>query len=289
MDVSPQLLWQSLINGFALGWLYILMALGLSLIFGITRVMQFAHGEIYMLGGYVVYVLSVSLELDLYLSILIAMVVVGSFGLLLYLGLFKRFSGQMVNPIIISVGLTLILQSAMIVTFGITQRTLPRLSEGHFSVLGSPVPRDRILVIGVSFVLVVALYVAQKKHRYGQGMIASVQSPEGALLQGISHTRMGAISMFIGSALAAAAGGLAGSVFQLTPYMGVQPLIKGLVIIVLGGLGSLPGVVVGGILLGVLDGVAPVVIGSGWAAILPLVIVMVVLVVKPKGLWGHEG
>lgn len=288
MDVSPQLLWQSLINGFALGWLYILMALGLSLIFGITRIMQFAHGEIYMVGGYVVYLFSVSLHLNLYLSILLAMVIVGAFGLLLYYGLFKRFSGQMVNPIIISVGLTLILQSAMIVTFGLSQRNLPRLAQGHFTVLGSPVPQDRILVIGVSFVLVLALYVALKKHRYGQAMVASVQSPEGALLQGISHVRMGAISMFLGSALAAAGGGLAGSVFQLTPFMGNQPLIKGLVIIVLGGLGSIPGVVAGGIMLGVLDGVMPVVIGSGWAAIIPLVIVMIVLIVKPTGLWGYE-
>lgn len=286
--MTLQLLWQSLINGFALGWLYILMALGLSLIFGITRIMQFAHGELYMVGGYVVYVLAVSLHLNLWLSILLSMIIVGAFGFLLYLGLFKRFSGQMINPIIISVGLTLILQSAMVVAFGLTQRSLPRLAEGSLTILGSPVPKDRIVVIGISFLLVAALYYALKKHRYGQAMVASVQSPEGALLQGISHSRMAAISMAIGSALAGGAGALAGSVFQLTPYMGVQPLIKGLVIIVLGGLGSIPGVVVGGIFLGLLDGVAPVVLGAGWAAIIPLIVVMVVLMVKPTGLWGYE-
>ena len=285
--MTAQLLWQSFINGFALGWLYILMALGLSLIFGITRIMQFAHGELYMLGGYVVYLFSVSLHLNLFLSILLAMVLVGAFGFLLYVGLFKRFTGQMVNPIIISVGLTLILQSGVMVVFGITQRSLPRLAEGGLSLLGSPVPKDRLIVVVVSVILVAALYVALKKHRYGQAMVASAQSPEGAQLQGINLARMGAISMFTASALAAAGGALAGSVFQLTPYMGVQPLVKGLIIIVLGGLGSVPGVVVGGIFLGLLDGVAPVVLGAGWASILPLVIVMVVLIVKPTGLWGY--
>lgn len=285
--MTAQLLWQSFINGFALGWLYILMALGLSLIFGITRIMQFAHGELYMLGGYVVYLFSVSLHLNLFFSILLAMLLVGVFGYVLYVGLFKRFTGQMVNPIIVSVGLTLILQSGIVVVFGITQRTLPRLAEGGLSLLGSPVPKDRLVVVAVAIILVIALYVALKKHRYGQAMVASVQSPEGAQLQGINLARMGAISMFAASALAAAGGALAGSVFQLTPYMGVQPLVKGLIIIVLGGLGSVPGVVVGGIFLGLLDGVAPVVLGAGWASILPLIIVMIVLLVKPTGLWGY--
>ncbi|MCZ7665578.1 MAG: branched-chain amino acid ABC transporter permease [Thermoleophilia bacterium] len=285
--MTPQLIWQSFVNGFALGWLYILMALGLSLIFGITRIMQFAHGELYMLGGYVVYLLTASLHLNLFLSIILAMVVVGAFGLLLYIGLFRRYTGQMVNPIIISVGLTLILQSAVVVTFGITQRSLPRLAEGGLSLFGSPVPKDRLVVVAVALALVVALYAALKKHRYGQAMVASVQSPEGAQLQGINLKLMGGLSMFTASALAAAGGALAGSVFQLTPYMGVQPLVKGLVIIVLGGLGSVPGVVVGGIFLGLLDGLAPVVLGAGWASILPLLVVMAVLLVRPTGLWGY--
>jgi branched-chain amino acid transport system permease protein len=286
--MTPQLLWQSVINGFALGWLYILMALGLSLIFGITRIMQFAHGEIYMVGGYVVYVLSVSFGLNLYVSILLAMVVVGAFGFVLYMGLFRRFRGEMINPIIVSVGITLILQSGMVALFGLTQRTLPRLAEGHTTLFGSPVPTDRLIAVGVSVLLVLALYVVLKRTRYGLAMVASVQSAEGARLQGISYTGMAAASMVIGSALAAAGGGLAGSIFQLTPYMGVTPLIKGLIIIVLGGLGSIPGVVIGGILLGLLDGIAPVVLGPGWAAVIPLVIVMMVLIVKPTGLWGYE-
>lgn len=285
--MTAQLLWQSFINGFALGWLYILMALGLSLIFGITRIMQFAHGELYMVGGYVVYLFSVSLHLNLFFSIILAMLLVGAFGYVLYVGLFKRFTGQMVNPIIVSVGLTLILQSGIMVVFGITQRTLPRLAEGGLSLLGSPVPKDRLVVVAVAIILVAALYVALKKHRYGQAMVASAQSPEGAQLQGINLARMGAISMFAASALAAAGGALAGSVFQLTPYMGVQPLVKGLIIIVLGGLGSVPGVVVGGLFLGLLDGVVPVALGPGWASILPLIIVMIVLLVKPTGLWGY--
>ena len=137
-------------------------------------------------------------------------------------------------------------------------------------------------------ILVSLVYAFTKKHKYGQAMTASVQNPEGALLQGISPFVMGAISMMAGCALGAAAGAMAGSIFQLTPYMGTLPLTKGLVIIVLGGMGSIPGAVVGGLFLGLVDGLVPPLLGAGPAAILPLVLVIGVLILRPAGLWGRE-
>jgi branched-chain amino acid transport system permease protein len=119
-------------------------------------------------------------------------------------------------------------------------------------------------------------------------MIASAQNPEGAILQGVSPDKMSALAMAIGCALAAAGGVLAGALFALGPVMGLQPMIKGLVIIVLGGMGSLPGALIAGMILGLIDGLVPIMFGPAWAALLPLLIVILVLIIKPQGLFGHE-
>jgi branched-chain amino acid transport system permease protein len=118
-------------------------------------------------------------------------------------------------------------------------------------------------------------------------MVASAQSREGALLRGIGPNQMSAIAMAIGCALAAAGGALAGSIYALGPWMGTQPLLKGLVIIVLGGTGSLLGAAIGGMILGLIDGVIPVVFGPAVASLLPLVIVIFFLLLRPQGLLGR--
>jgi branched-chain amino acid transport system permease protein len=276
------------VNGLALGWVYVLMALGLTLIFGIMNIMQFAHGEVYMLGAYVVFYLTSSLKVPLPIAILLSMLSMAAFGVLLERTLFQRVRGGMLTPIVISLGLILILQSGAIASFGLYERTIPRLAQGSFEALGSMIPKDRLLAVVVAVLLSLGLYVFLKRTRYGQAMIASTQSPDGAVLQGISPTGMSTLAMAIGSALAAAGGALAGSLFALSPYMGTQPLLKGLVIIVLGGMGSLPGAALAGMTLGLIDGLVPILLGPAWAALLPLVLVIFVLVIRPQGLFGHE-
>ena len=140
----------------------------------------------------------------------------------------------------------------------------------------------------VAVILSLVLYVFLKTTKYGQAMVASAQSPEGAILQGISPDRMASLCMAIGCALAAAGGTLAGALFALSPYMGLSPLIKGCTIIVLGGMGSLPGALVAGMILGLIDGLVPILFGHTWAAIGPLLVVILVLIIKPQGLFGHE-
>ena len=127
-----------------------------------------------------------------------------------------------------------------------------------------------------------------KATKYGQAMVASAQNPDGAILQGIGPNKMASLSMGIGCALAAAGGVLAGSMFQMGPYMGLLSLVKGLLIIVLGGLGSLPGAIIAGMSLGIIDGLFPILFGHAWASLSPLFFVIVVLVFKPQGLFGHE-
>ena len=168
------------------------------------------------------------------------------------------------------------------------QKSLPPLINGSFDFAGAGVPKDRILAIAFSVVALLILYVFLKKTRLGLAMVASAQNREGSFLKGINPNHMSMAAMAIGCALAALAGALAGSILQLQPYMGSLPMINGLVTIVLGGLGSIPGAVIGGLILGLINGIVPVMFGSAAAAVAPLVIVILVLLFRPKGILGHD-
>ncbi|MBW1774934.1 MAG: branched-chain amino acid ABC transporter permease [Deltaproteobacteria bacterium] len=287
MDLPIEAIWQGMMNGLALGWIYVLMALGLTLIFGIMHIMQFAHGEIYMIGAYVVYYLTASLGLPLLVATGVSMVVMAGVGLVLERCLFRPLKMDWPSAVVGATGLTLILQSGSVVMFGLYQRNIPVLAQGPFNLLGSVVPKDRIAAVVVAVILSLVLYLFLKLTRYGQAMVASAQSPEGAILQGIGPNRMSALAMAIGCALAAAGGTLAGSLFTLSPFMGLRPLIKGFTIIVLGGMGSLPGAFIAGMTLGLIDGVVPILFGPAWASIGPLLLVILVLIIKPQGFFGH--
>jgi branched-chain amino acid transport system permease protein len=279
---------QAIANGFALGWMYVLIALGLTLILSIMGILQLAHGEVYMIGAYVTYFLCVSLGINLYASMIISMVVMGVFGVILEKFLFRPAQRQILPPIVVSLGLTLILMSFAVTQFGLKEKSIPRLAEGSLMFFDSAVPKDRIIAVGFAVALLLLLYLFLKRTKYGQAMIASAQSPEGALLRGINPNRMSSLAMAIGCALAAAGGTLAGSILMLNPSMGTFPLMKGLVIIVLGGMGSLLGAAVGGIILGLIDGILPVAFEPGIASVAPFIIVIIILLVKPQGLFGHE-
>jgi branched-chain amino acid transport system permease protein len=279
---------QAIVNGFALGWLYVLMALGLTLILSIMGILQLAHGEVYMIGAYVTYYCCVSFGVNLYASMFISMAVMAGFGLFLERFLFRPVRAQILAPIVISLGLTLILMSTAVVGFGLYERSIPRLAQGSFVFLGSAVPKDRIIAVGFAVGLLLLLYLFLKKSKYGQAMVASAQSWEGAILRGISPNMMSSMAMAIGCALAAAGGTLAGSILMLTPSMGTLPLVKGLVIIVLGGMGSFLGAAVGGVFLGLVDGIIPVAFSPGLTSLAPLVVVILILLARPQGLFGHE-
>jgi branched-chain amino acid transport system permease protein len=280
---------QAIVNGIALGWLYVLMALGLTLMLSIMGILQLAHGEIYMMGAFLVYYLTRQ-SIGIYPAIAISMVAMAVIGVILERLLFRPRPNRdvVLTSIVISTGLTLILTSAAVVGFGLYTKSLPRLIGGSFDLAGAGVPKDRILAIGFSVVALLLLYAFLKKTRLGLAMVASAQNREGSFLKGINPNTMSMAAMAIGCALAALAGALAGSILQLQPYMGSLPMINGLVTIVLGGLGSIPGAVIGGMILGLLSGILPVMFGPAAAAVAPLVIVILLLLFRPKGILGHD-
>jgi branched-chain amino acid transport system permease protein len=279
---------QSFINGLALGWIYILIAMGLSLVFGTMRILQFAHGEVYMLGAYAVYFFSVTHGLPFLVAMPLSMVTGLVLGLILERFFFRPLGGEFLPTIMIALGVMIVLQAVVTVGFGVTPKSIPSFAPHAVEVLGVRLGSDRLIAVGVSVAMVLLLYLFLKRSKYGQALTAAAQHREASLLMGINPTQMSVIAMAIGSALAAIAGGLMGSIFPINPVMGGTALVKGLIIIILGGMGSLLGVVVGGLILGFIDGVAPVISGPAVAAIAPLFIVTVILVLRPQGLFGHE-
>lgn len=279
---------QSFINGLALGWIYILIAMGLSLIFGIMGILQFAHGEVYMLGAYTIYFFSVTHGLSFFTAMLLSLVMGLVLGLILERFFFRPLGGELLTTIMVALGLMIILQASVTVGFGVTPKSIPSFAPHPVEILGIMLGRDRLIAVGVSIGMILLLYLFLKKTKYGQALTASAQHPEASLLMGIDPVQMSVIAMAIGSALAAISGGLMGAIFPINPFMGGTALMKGLIIIILGGMGSLLGVVVGGMILGLIDGIAPVLAGPAVAAISPLFIVAIILVVRPQGLFGHE-
>jgi len=277
-----------LINGVCLSCIYILIALGLTLILSIMNIMQFAHGEIYMIGAFVTYYLSVRMELNVFLAMFISMIVVGILGLILERLIFRQLLGKFMEVVCVAVGLMLILQTGALLGFGPTEKFIPNILPGVLNILVWPVPYDRAVAVLVSIVFTLILFLFLKRSKYGQAIIATAQHREGALLQGINPNLMYAMVMAIGSALAAVAGSFAGAIFILDPFMGGTALMKGILIIVIGGMGSLLGVIIGGIIIGLSDALIPIAFGSAPAVIAPLILIMLILIIRPEGLFGHE-
>jgi branched-chain amino acid transport system permease protein len=281
------MLWQGIVNGLSAGWIYVLVALGLTLVFGILRIVQFAHGEIYMLGAHTVYYMCVVLGMNIVPSFVIAAVAVGLLGIVIEKFLFRRLRGQMEQSIIITIGLILLLQTTAVLVFGGNDKSIPRVIPGIMQLWGAHLSWDRALTVAVGVAVMVVFYLFISRTRVGQAMVAISQDNDAATLMGINVNRICALSMAIGCALAAIAGGLMGSIFSVEPFMGGFAISKGIAVIILGGLGSIGGAVVGALILGLVDGVVSLYYSTTVAYIVGFAIIIVILVVKPTGLMGR--
>ena len=287
LEISTYAIMQSLINGFCLAWIYILIAAGLSLIFGIMNILQFAHGEIYMFGAYFVYYFNVILGMNFFFALLCSIFLMGVVGLILERFIFRHLRGELLSTLIISLGLMILFQSSAQVMFGVTPKSIPSFFPHVVNFMGLKIGGDRLIVVGISIVIMLCLIFVLKRTKLGQALTASAQHPDASRLMGINPYLMAGTAMIIGSALAGAGGGLMGSIFKVDPYMGGTALLKGLIIIIVGGKGNLYGVIVAGLLIGLIDGLVPVFFGPAVTAILPLFFVAIIVIVRPQGLFGY--
>jgi branched-chain amino acid transport system permease protein len=279
---------QSIVNGFTLSAIYILVSLGLTLILSIMNIVQMAHGEIYMIGAYLVYYLFSVMHVNFYISLLASILLVGGFGIIMQRFLFRRYTGDPERAMIISIGLMLCLQNIVIFVAGGVAKAYASPFTGVAKFLGVSLSWERLIIIAVGVILVIALFMFVRYTKQGQAMLAISQDKEGAALQGININRISSLAMFLGSALAALAGGLVGGLFSLLPTMGSFALMKGIAVIVLGGLGSIPGVIIGSLCLGLIDGIVPMFSTVYIAGLIGYGAIILILFFRPKGIWGHD-
>ena len=276
-----------IIDCLMLSSIYILVSLGFALVLSIINILNFAHGALYMMGGYVCYCLSVQLGLNPWLSFILTMIILGLAGLILERVCFRPLVGDVNRTIIVTIAISLIIETTANILFGNENRKIPSFISGMFEMGAISISLERLATFITCWVLLILLSLFVKT-KTGQQMLAVSQDREGAVLQGIRVHRISALAIALSCALAAIAGTLMGSIFDLKPLMGGAMLIKAIEVVVLCGIGSIGGILVGGLIIGTIDAVLPLFAGGAVTQAAGLGIIIVLLLLKPQGLFGRE-
>ncbi len=279
---------QILLNGLQLASVYVLTALGFTLIFGILHIVNIAHGNIYMLGGYAIWILFTILKVNYFVSLLITIAIVGLIGLGIERMIFRRLQGLIMPTIIASIGLMQIMEQSALVGFGTNEKIVSVPFPGILKFWGTVFPTQRFMVMMIAIGLTAALLWWVQKTKSGLALRAVALDKETSSLYGISSIRYGALCFAIGCGLAGAAGALVAPLFYVNPYMGNAPLLKIFIIIIIGGLGSVSGTILASLLLGLIDSFVATFFDSVIAAMVGFGIVILVLIFRPTGFSGHE-
>lgn len=282
-----------LISGISLGSIYSLIALGYTMVYGIAKMLNFAHGDVIMIGGYVVYTACVTAGLPAAAGVLIAIVFCTALGVAIERFAYKPLrSASSLAVLITAIGVSYLLQNVALLIFGSDTKSFSSvvslepvsLADGALVISG-----ETIVTIIVSVIIMVALVVFINKTRPGKAMLAVSEDKGAAQLMGINVNGTIALTFAIGSGLAAVAGALLCSAYPaLSPYTGAMPGIKAFVAAVFGGIGSIPGAMIGGILLGIIENLSKGYISSQLSDPIVFAVLIIVLLVKPTGLMGKK-
>lgn len=282
-------LMQMTVTGINLGLMYALIAIGLTLIFGVMRIVQYGHGEMYMLGAFFLYFWIVEWGLPYWLGVAASAAVIFAFGAVMQRVLFRPLHGKhLLYSLAVGLGLIFILSSAGQMMFGTTVKGIPGFVSGGIIWTGGYLSYERIAISVVSALLVMGLWLFLQKTRTGMAIRAVSEDPETSAPQGIRTHRIHWVAFGIGSALAAVAGCLMGTLLSIVPTMGFMATIKAFMIVIMGGLGSIPGALVGGLILGMIDSVVTTTISADVAIIMSFVVIFLILVFRPSGLFGQQ-
>lgn len=283
------MLLEQLLNGIVLGNTYALIALGYTMVYGILELINFAHGEIYMCGSFFGLILVTILKVPIWLTFPLAMIGAAALGMVVERLAYRPLrSSPRLSVLISAIGMSIVLQNTVLALAGPATRPFPRPFTVHRFVLPGNVAVSslQIIIILVSITLMLALHFLITKTALGRSMRATAQDQEAARLMGVDVDQIIAITFAIGSALGAAAGILIGVYFNsVDPLMGFQPGLKGFVAAVLGGIGNIPGAMLGGLLLGLAEVFGAVYLSTYRDAI-AFAILICVLLIKPSGILG---
>ena len=275
-------------NAISIGSIYALLALGLTLLFGIMDILFFAHGAMYMLGAYAAYYLCGALGLNYFVAIPIGIVIIGLLGVLMEKGLFRPIRRDHVAVIFLAIGLNWFLESAGFIVFGLRPKPVASVFTGQAHFLGASISWERAVVVFIGLAAVGGLYLFLMKTRWGLGMRAFAEDPQTAELQGISNDTVCSLGFFIGCGLAALAGLLVAPIFILTPTMGSHAVLISLLVIGLGGLGSIPGALISAFIIGIIESFGTSYLGADVTWGLIFIFVVVFLMIRPTGLMGVD-
>jgi branched-chain amino acid transport system permease protein len=291
MVVSSGLIVQVMIWGLYAGCIYILLATGLNLIFGVMKIVNFAHGELLMLGAYITFTFYALSGFNPYVLLAASLPVLMLVGVIIERTCFRPILGTgKLNEIFISIGLIYIIQNAVAIIWGDERRSIHSPYERiTINVFGVNMPLDYLIIIITTIAILIALFLFMQRTRLGKAMRATSQNRKGAMLMGINVERMDMLSFGIGAGLAGAAGTLwvvSGQVFN--PYMGSIPAVKAFAIVIIGGLGSIPGAIIGGLIYGIAENFAILTLGGAWKDAISFIILILVLIVRPTGIFGES-
>jgi branched-chain amino acid transport system permease protein len=284
---------QQLVLGILLGSLYGLAAAGLSLVFGVLKVLNVAHGELIMLGGYAAFWLSAIVGLDPFVALAGVIPLTAVLGLVLYGGLFGfvvRFDEEtrIKNSLLVGFGLSLTLHALAVKLWTADERSIPTGYAGQtIGVGGLVLPLGRLASLAVALALIGLTHLFLARARWGQAIRATAEDWEAALLQGIDVRRAYLLAFALGTALAGAAGCLVAVGYSISPAIGLEWTLKALIVVVLAGLGSLFGTFVGGLVLGVAEAASALTFGGPYREVVGLLIFFCVLIARPQGLFGR--
>lgn len=279
------------VNGILLGGLYAITALGLSMVFGVMRLINVPHGELLVLGAYLSFFISASVGLDPLMTVFIVAPLLFLLGYAIQRSLFNPIMQKGIEPVLLTAfGLSTIGQSLFVLFWSVNTRTITTTySEQGVNLAGVNVSFMYLVAFGLAVVLLSGMHMFIKRTYAGKAIRAAALDPETAQVMGINIKSIYALTYAIGAGIAALGGTLIGMIYSFIPSAGLPWLLKGFVIVVLGGMGSILGTLLGGILLGATEGIGATIFGTGYRDMIGLLIFLVVLYFRPTGLFGQAG
>ena len=287
--VRKAMIYQQLINGLMLGASYSLIAIGYTLIFGVLNLLYFAHGEVFMVGAFVGLYLVIFGGANIYVAMLGAMIACGALGILaFYVSVRPVRKDRPLAPLISTIGLTIVLQNLAVYMLGGQQVAFPETIRQELYRLGPvTISSVQIFILATAVTLMVLLWLFIERTKMGRAIRATAENHETAALLGVDVNRVVLVTFMIGSGIAGIAGVLDGIKNSgISPFMGLAAAVKGLIVMLLGGLGNVPGAMVAGLLLGMIEILSAAYIGTTERDFFSFLILILILLYRPTGLFG---
>jgi branched-chain amino acid transport system permease protein len=279
---------QILVYGAVISAIYAMLAVGFTLIFGVARILNLAHGSFYALGAYTVYALTAEAQLPLWLAAILAVLFVALFGILIERVLVRPLRRSMLAVLLITLAVALMVEQVLLLIFGSEARNVPSFVSTAYHFLGVDISGQRLLALTAGVLVLGGLWMFMQHTKLGAAILAISQDAEAAQYMGIPSDRMYSIVMGLSAGIAAAAGVLVAPFQTVIPGMGLLPLVKAFAIVVVGGLGSIPGSIIGALLLGYTETVIAFKISIEWSQIVSVAAVLITLILRPAGFFGKR-